>query len=63
MGKAWRDAGSWAGAGWWWRGGCEAGGVVVVDDYAHNGDKVAAVVRTGAALAHAARGLVPGDGG
>ncbi|WP_374929289.1 UDP-N-acetylmuramate--L-alanine ligase [Kytococcus sedentarius] len=30
----------------------EAGGVVVVDDYAHNGDKVAAVVRTGAALAH-----------
>lgn len=30
----------------------EAGGVVVVDDYAHNADKVHAVVATGAALAH-----------
>lgn len=30
----------------------EAGGVVVVDDYAHNADKVSAVVRAGAALAH-----------
>lgn len=32
----------------------EADGVLVVDDYAHNADKVAAVVRTGAALAHQA---------
>ncbi|MFC0359540.1 UDP-N-acetylmuramate--L-alanine ligase [Kytococcus schroeteri] len=32
----------------------EADGVLVVDDYAHNADKVDAVVRTGAALAHEA---------